>query len=73
MRVKQLNEQYKIMKNIKILLLMLVTVFVSAQDLDESSSLKVFQMILGKTFKKLINEKLMEPLKHISPIYTRQN
>ena len=34
MRVKQLNEQYKIMKNIKILLLMLVTVFVSAQDLD---------------------------------------
>lgn len=34
MRVKQLNEQNKIMKNIKIVLLMLVTVFVSAQDLD---------------------------------------
>ena len=72
MRVKQLNEQYKIMKNIKILLLMLVTVFVSAQDLDPEF-LENFQMILGKTFKKIIKEKLMEPLKHISPIYTRQN
>ena len=34
MRVKQLKEQYKIMKNIKLVLMMLVTVFVSAQDLD---------------------------------------
>jgi len=34
MRVKQLKEQYKIMKNIKLVLMMFVTVFVSAQDLD---------------------------------------
>ena len=34
MRVIQLKEQYKIMKNIKLVLMMLITVFINAQELD---------------------------------------